>query len=1524
MNIEELKDNINEIFEEESVNGLISDAIIDKIDSLIAENDLEGIFSEVLKDTDNTQLLNGYSTSDNEKYLDSISQNPNTPSFTLDELSKNDDLKENIANNPNTLNTTLDNLAESDDIDVKKAVINNDNTAHSTIVKLSEDADVSGLAMDTDKYKETIIADKYNDLLSAMKGMDSKDSIKARGHLESIQMGIIPLEMRFGSKITGFNERNPEFSINGNEIGSIRSVENHTMILSDSLAGKDFGKFLGTDIKGTDTNRAYAGIDTTHVRYLSENNTLGNEKYAVNLKEDFKVYMDDKYYENVDSVYMSFDVTDNDRGFLSYNNGEGAPTRQLKQGGNVVGEFKNFVPKMIANVEVHLKGGEVEYSSYVTNSLGDVFSKIPSSGNAELTINNGEYCPLFDKTEIVKGNEAEVKGILSNMSVNSIDKGNEILANTIKNDSEILDPEIISEIKSELKVKINELYAEKSADKNMLKDYKELDKYASEIASDREYLKSISPDNIDYTQKQEEIETKTADFKEKFNEFVTKYKDIMPFDDSRIEKAKSMYLSADNVEQVTLTRSGNTDSSAVKGLDKDGNKMNPINRLNELLNLPQIAEGILVNEQLEPSDIVSEKGADIIKDSVNEWNIDNPDHKLTYDEETGKVFDKHGIERNIQSDIGEFDKSFKEEFKEDGATSPDKDANGEVSSYEINEFKAEDEDIYKNFDNQFETSDIKIDIEPEYPEKMIEKHQPSEEDFDVISNDNDGLEKHTDDKADNIETKDKNDNNEAVKGAVATKLEGNTKNQPVRSIYNRNGKVELSDSKKAELYKAAEREVGGRVFLNKEERAEAIQKAYDKKVAVQEEKLQKVADQIVSINKGIEARSSLVGPFFSRYNTVIGIKQMSLNPLYSQFGALGGKVGADSIVTMKPNLFTNIGSVFELLTSMRGIVETPFMEFFYQVTKEPDEAENVSDKVANDKVDTPKDLETRKEPNIESNNAENITLDDAKTPNNVELSDNPDNVEIRSNNDFHNDVENDYVPYKENALETKDQSPDANAVQSENSDMEKGENPNDVDNKELDNEVGKDIDNEINEFDKADNDTKDDTDKTDTDKADTETKDDVDNKDNTDESDVSKETKENELENEDISNNDELADELGEELSDIANEGAEELSSEETTADDTVESAEKEVEAENIDNEAENNEIENEAEDTENATEDNTDGYEDEDFSSSDGIDADEEFVPENTEDDSDYVDLDAEGGEVKDKQNLIDEVKEKVNDVLEGYDNIGESLSEILEKGLSVEDLMDTVTETILDYLDGLDNLSGLLEEIEDAVASIINETAFAVPEYSDTLNAEDVRENIVSDLTNADEFSSDSMIDSLNDIVEKLYDDVESVGTDIINDTGEINGVNLSETQFDFKDNDYERLENSFENTISGNADVDSATISDIDESNIMNENIEHLESLCDGSFTMDECMDIYKNASEIDANNGIDTTLEDYRPTDESLIEATENYTAPDADNIDSDSMFDVDKGLEIGGEDEVTKKIVEDAAEEGGIEAILSLL
>ncbi len=811
--------------------------------------------------------------------------------------------------------------------------------------------------------------DKLNDIFTSFNKMDeySEDKGKAFHLIGLLERGFVPLEMRQYGHSSSFIEKHSEFKLDSkyneniisnavkdryiSDVSAIRSIENPT---KDSLFGGEFGRFMG--------------IDTTKAFYLKNEDGMMKD-YKNELYGNF----DKEYYNKIDRVYIVNDVPGN----TNFKNENHDYIKDIKYGEKIA--VKDFVSLQITTFEVHKTDGDIEYKSFFTNNAGQVLAEIPDSGTAEILLGDSKdsKCEAINTVKIELENvPKDFENKLRGASIFTIEGAANRQSYNISQNVELTKNEIdvLSDRSDLLRSAINCICAERADVMNPLKEsYLELVDKAKNVANEIKVLEITDKTSEKYTEMKTEVIQHISEYKEKLALFDKEYKSTELFDDKVL--SNTVDLLNDTLERLdnAETRKEIIESDIIKGKDNDGNRIDPLTRFRGIIGIDRTSS---LGSDVDISNIkeIAQRGRNVIESRVQDWNESHKDNPLKIDDNGSvlKIYDKHGFERDIQNIEDNKSKNFNPDMVDEGASRPDANENGEISDNAIESFVAEDEDIYKDFDESFEVSDVVIDKDYEYLiEKYIDDDSINLSDYglenqalkDEISNLKDENVKN--DIIDDSKKFDNDDNDDVSRDENVPEHEESKKGTTYRSTKDIDkvradskhidyiGKIEISNEKKEAIKKEVEKELKG---VSNDKYKELFDRRYVSKIEDATQKLEIIADKINTLEKRIENRTERLGMRASNQNLVVINDRSKIDSLINDYKKEGGAIGRGYFVKSTPTFLDSFSRVVEAYHS--NIFNTAIYEAFLKIDSilHPDREEPY-------KVDTNRD-------NISSNNTE--------------------------------------------------------------------------------------------------------------------------------------------------------------------------------------------------------------------------------------------------------------------------------------------------------------------------------------------------------------------------------------------------------------------------------------------------------------------------------------------------------------------------------------------------------------------------
>lgn len=1329
----------------------------------------------------------------------------------------------------------------------------------------------------------------------------SADKDTASHYIGMVERGFIPVPMRQQGFSNDFIKRNPDFKLdikyNNKIIGSavndrnitdvyaIRSIDNPT---KDSVLGNNFGRFME--------------IDTTRANYLK--NEDGTRK---DFKEDLYSVFNKDYYDKIDSVYIVNDTPRN----REFKNPEQNFVKDIPFGDRVAVE--GFVALQITTFEVHKTDGDIEYKSYFTNNAGQILAEMPDSGTAEILLGDSidSKCEAINTVDIKLENiPKDFDSKLRGASLSTIEgvvyrQSSRILDNAELNKNEV---EVLSGNKDILGSVLNCVYAEKYDTMSVLKEkYTELDSKAKDIASEIKVLNATDKSSEEYAGMKASVEEHIEEYKELLIDFDKEYKNTELFDDKKIDNLSNIY--SDTVERLDKAES-RTEIANSELLDNKNSKMDTLTRFRGIIGIER-SSNFGSNIDVEGIKDSASKGLEIIKSKVEEWNETHKDSPLKIEETSSglKIYDKHGFERNIQ-DISENNRNFNLDMVDEGASSPEVDENGNVSKEAIDSFIAEDEEVYKEFEEGFELSDIVIDRDYE---SLIEKYTDDTSiDFKEYGLDNSEIKKNlTELNGEKIEdsAEDKEDYStkeypymdldeyRKMEADAIKESEEDAKNE--KALQNRNdngkdkidtpradskhinlqGKIEISDEKKEAIKKEIEKELKG---VSNDKYQALFDKMYSSRVVEANAKLEAIADKINNHEKGVKYRTERLGSL-SHSNWIMVNERSKVDGLIDEYKKAGGAIGKDNFVVSVPTWLDKFSRAIE--STRTNLLETAITETFLKIDNvlHPDRKEPYE-------VDTNRDNLTSNEERPVSNDKENIIKNNPL--NNIETSesDTPKDVEKKDTDkpDTDSNVSND----DKKDIETKED--DAKVIK----DIEETEKVEAPDDKDKDNERPENIDND-SKLDKPDEDKDNDVSKEnvedsvkDEDKP--ETVNEENDKDSVETSPKEDDT-ENKVDNTENDNEDKVIAETTEpeEINDGKVDNVEQNNTaQDDDIDKSAEPSDKEEvlskDDEKVDNEKaeEDNKIEkNDKEDDSAAVEDSertedpvtkdTDIPEEYEDKEDDDIESNEDERKEKITDEK------VEDKKEDDEKSIIDdikaEIKEKIEDYFEGNDTIGDKLESYLEN-FSPMELIDICMDAVVDFF--------------TSIIEMVNGDNFDSTDFEGKASElfSDLSQTIADNTEQPDDFVREEVMDKVGDselpdnisenIINGINVDSDGIGTDF----GETDGTNFS-TISDMP-SDTDDVTTDIEKSFSSDFGVDTDVANDSKYSVAVDNATTDLEN---SGFSSEDSYNMAEDAVGTDIDNGLsfDDGLE--LPTDDSVKSAVQNYENSDNSGNDTELTY-----------------------------------
>ena len=912
--------------------------------------------------------------------------------------------------------------------------------------------------------------EKLNSIFTAYNNIPdgTVDKDKASQLIGLLERGFIPVEMRQFSYFTSFINKYPDFKMdytyNENivsnavndrqvkDVNSIRSIDNPSR---DSMLGNEFGRFMGID-----TSRSY---------YLKD-----EEGSTKNFKEELYGNFDKEYYNNVSEVYIINDIPRQG----DFKNPDHNYIKDIKFGDKVA--VKDFVALQITTFEVHKIDGDIEYKSYFTNGAGQILAEIPDSGDAQILLGDSRD----SKCEAINTAKIELSSIPRNFddkfrgsSMSTIEGAVNRQSYSISKNAELTKNEVdvLSENKQLVSSALNCMIAEKYETMSPLKEeYTKLDNSAKTIANIIKIIEKTDKTSDNYDSMLSDVKDKIADYKETLTQFDEKYKNTELFDDNKLNDLITVFNDISERLDNAAMKIETADSDIIKGKDENGNKIDPLTRFRGIIGIDRPSN---IGSNIDINGIRNsiEKGKAVLESRVNEWNESHKDSPLKIDETSSgiKIYDKHGFERDIQDIVGKTDKIFNPEMVDDGASRPEKDEDGNISKEEIDGFVAEDEDVYKEFSDSFEISDIIIDSEYE---SLIEKYVDEDIDFTIYSLDNQAIKdelaevngekieyikKDADisNDSDNITNdlinyNDKDDDVEDDEPDIEYKGSAgkSEKVRPDSKHIDYKGKVEVSKEKKDEIARQIMKELKG---VSNENYTKLYNSMYESRVQDANDKLTIIADKINTLEKGVKNRTDRLGARLSNQNLIVINDRSKIDGLLEDYKKAGGAIGKGEFVKSTPTFLDKFARVSEAYHS--NIFNTGILEIFLKVDnflhperEEPykvdtdrshlSKDEEPKEKIDNEKTEDDKPVTAEEEPKEQVDN-EKV---DEEEPDNQVLDDKDDDSPIIKDSDDKENIGTEDVDIPEETeneenddiIEEPDKTKEEQAVEKDNDDKE--------------------------------------------------------------------------------------------------------------------------------------------------------------------------------------------------------------------------------------------------------------------------------------------------------------------------------------------------------------------------------------------------------------------------------------------------------------------------------------------------------
>ena len=1364
-------------------------------------------------------------------------------------------------------------------------------------------------------YSEIAVS-KYESMFNALEDMDdySYDKEHASELISSIQMGFIPLEMRMGASNTDFMRTNPDFKFGvqqnskiENENGS-HNVYETTAI--KSLENKESDPFIGNDFG------SYMGIDTTRTNYITNDGELAHSpKDAKDFKEELKDSFNNDYYKNVEKVFINIDTTRTpktaDNEVVKDDSGKvyQYQHKDFRLGNSAT--IKDFTSLEIVTFEVHKTDGTIDYKSYFANNSGDILAEIPNSGKAEMLLSDAKdsRCEALNTVNIDGTPPRNYKEQLRERSVISMEAANviqsgRIVYNAISADNDV---EKYSFMKNEAKTVAECLYAARTdmmADR--ISDYTKIDSFAKEITGEMKYLESLDKTSEAYKTGKESLMGKIEEYKSLVEEYHTKYDSSPVFDNKMLDNIIESYKELGNRLAGAEDRVSFQTSEIVMLSTKDGKKVDTETAFRGLIGMERPTEiNAKLGKMASIIDVsVVERGRDYISSKVDEWNSSHPDNPLKISEYDNRVYDKHGLERNIQDETSDYARGFDSAMVDEDATHPDFDEEGNYNDEDVENFVAEDEDIYREFTEEFEISDI--DISKDIDELIGDYIGNDKVDVESYGFDK-GILKETDDASVSDETdKDDTDNNGQqpanvtnTKSNISSDSKDNKKEWSKPSVrhIDKDGKIELSDKKKEDIKKECRAELKG---VSADKYDEKFEKLYQAKVTIATVKLETISEKILDIDKVVNARSEKFGRLVHKHiGNVMDISKA--DEYVKEYKKAGGAIGEGCFVKSSPSFVDGFNTYMEVINS--NLIETGIMEILGKIDDliNRDKNNAVSDdndKVSNDdksyKKDTDNaiinedlgssDVEVPENeadmPNDLDNSFDEDNKDDTDNENDKTSSDDEDKVDRDSDSKISDDsekIEDKVEKTDRENQDTNDKDDDVESRSDDNNDISSDNEPEETAS-DLENQPENDTESFLTdenealsaeiENENAENEAVDNTDEVDTEQ--------IDNEPSSEENDdLSVINDDEDMEDEDI-----YTDDISDSDDDI----------------DTDKEAEKDLEEADSDK-SEDIDTDNEEKDDaalidKDADSENTDS----DIDSKEGTSKDTD-IPEEHED-IDEIEKPSDSSEITSDEGS-QSIKDKINDMIEKYldnnDTVYDKLNDILDGDYSLSEILDMVVDSVSDYFERHfeafenafnENLSGY-EDFINGVACLVDQISDNLSDFFDT-PADTVKEEMVNEMP-------DSISDNVSDALGNIAEDSPV--------TINIEGAEYNDLDFDdytsqpLNESNYNDIEQGVKDNPLGNND-NSQLGNEIDQSIDKDSLINDLIS--DGGYSVQDAVDIANLASSIqDKIDGLDGNA-DNGISSEAVDAAIEQYSIIQNADVADESNNNIDNGTDTGSE------------------------